>query len=681
MKLSKILSLALAVIMVVAIIPAAALADVWQQEAAYRKMWNDTDEIWAEIESVDAEMTANGDSEKEILNALYAIAAEGEGVVSCTWEDDNSFSFVHESGMINAYDREVNHPDTAIAHDGTEDYFFTTLERDETASSLDAILLGPYYGYDSSFTAQYREEVAAVAAVTGGNSTIYSGANVDANACKAIGNYGTIFFDSHGSTASGKSWLCTNSGVGYTNEDYTAQRALRSGSAAWVTGTFWEYYCPDMKDSFVWMAICLGMNTNTMAIPLMNAGCKAVYGYSQSVTFSGDYAYSRVFWNRMKAGDTIAEALDVMKAQYGVPDPYGNAYPIVVSEVDDYPANPDAAQNVYCEWRLPNESDLVITDATAVSFTENSFGIAPLFTHAITATIAPEGANNFVKTWRSSDETVATVDRKGVVTGISAGTATVTLTVTSTAASNTSYEYSASATVTVDNYYLPADVVYVPTTTIVAGEKYVIGYSTSSTNAIMTNVYYDSNNGRSLKTEAVTVGKLDGVDCITSTVNSDYDVVFSAANGGQIRFVNSGLYLNVTGAANNYLCMAATGAAWTWTVNEDNASGTMQIPTAASFKYLGVTNSGSYFGMFITGYNLTLYRKLTREVEPPTPPTVMGDANGDGVITTADALLVMRYTLGSVVLSPDALALSDFNGDGRVDTTDALLILRRTIGL
>ncbi|MBQ2517352.1 MAG: S8 family serine peptidase [Clostridia bacterium] len=58
-----------------------------------------------------------------------------------------------------------------------------------------------------------------------------------------------------------------------------------------------------------------------------------------------------------------------------------------------------------------------------------------------------------------------------------------------------------------------------------------------------------------------------------------------------------------------------------------------------------------------------------------------GDADGDGSVNSADALLVMRYVMGLV--GPDALDLDrcDMNGDGVVDSVDATIIMRMAMGM
>lgn len=63
-------------------------------------------------------------------------------------------------------------------------------------------------------------------------------------------------------------------------------------------------------------------------------------------------------------------------------------------------------------------------------------------------------------------------------------------------------------------------------------------------------------------------------------------------------------------------------------------------------------------------------------------PTIPGDANGDGVVSIEDALLVMRYALnmlpeGSVI----GIALCDMNNDGSIDLIDAAMVTRLAINI
>ena len=72
------------------------------------------------------------------------------------------------------------------------------------------------------------------------------------------------------------------------------------------------------------MAICEGMKRSgqgTTGAALLRAGAGVVYGYSQSVTFAGDYVYEETFWNLMKDFEnpaTVAEAFAQMVEEHGV---------------------------------------------------------------------------------------------------------------------------------------------------------------------------------------------------------------------------------------------------------------------------------------------------------------------------------------------------------------------------
>ncbi len=58
---------------------------------------------------------------------------------------------------------------------------------------------------------------------------------------------------------------------------------------------------------------------------------------------------------------------------------------------------------------------------------------------------------------------------------------------------------------------------------------------------------------------------------------------------------------------------------------------------------------------------------------------MIGDVDNNRTITTADARLVLQYTIGSVLLSPEQLKACDFNGDGAITTADARDILISTL--
>ena len=68
-------------------------------------------------------------------------------------------------------------------------------------------------------------------------------------------------------------------------------------------------------------------------------------------------------------------------------------------------------------------------------------------------------------------------------------------------------------------------------------------------------------------------------------------------------------------------------------------------------------------------------------VEVSNQDALLGDVNGDGMVDTTDAKLVMQYDLGLVDASALDLSVADVNGDGLVDTTDAKLIMQLDLGL
>lgn len=60
---------------------------------------------------------------------------------------------------------------------------------------------------------------------------------------------------------------------------------------------------------------------------------------------------------------------------------------------------------------------------------------------------------------------------------------------------------------------------------------------------------------------------------------------------------------------------------------------------------------------------------------------VMGDIDGDGKVTAADARLALRAAVDLDILTEEQLKAADMDGDGKVTAADARLILRKAVNL
>ena len=443
MKTRKFLALALALIMAFAMIPVASLAEnvdgLVNEAAAMRKL----DNAWAALDAAEADALAQGMSRTEVINAVYTAALNLNTVDKDSFSDFTKDGFYFTvDGMYCAYNyrlRNELNTDCAPVEEGvvlTKGNKKSVALKD--AESPNVFLIAPYYGHDSTFTDQYKREAQSIAEATGGEYLLIQSTSATGPAiAENFPDKGVVIFDSHGSQSGTSSYLCLTTNSGITQEDYNNGWAVNSGGAAWIDGRYIENHAPDtLSNCFVWMAICEGMKRQgqgTTGYALLRAGAGVVYGYSQSVTFVGDYMYEETFWNAMKNADdpaTVADAFNLMVEEHGACDPYGDAWPIVMSEDDPFPANPDSAQTVNSQWTLFGNPEPV--DITGFSLQQNAVEMYIGRTAEINFVRQPENANNYELVWTSSNESVATVTgnkRKATVTGISAGTATITCTV------------------------------------------------------------------------------------------------------------------------------------------------------------------------------------------------------------------------------------------------------------
>ena len=60
---------------------------------------------------------------------------------------------------------------------------------------------------------------------------------------------------------------------------------------------------------------------------------------------------------------------------------------------------------------------------------------------------------------------------------------------------------------------------------------------------------------------------------------------------------------------------------------------------------------------------------------------IFGDLDGDGQVTSSDALIVLRMSIGLTSHDSDTLTIADIDGDGYLTSSDALELLRFSIGL
>ena len=614
-RTKKLLAGLIAVLMVLAIVPLASLAQTVNAASSEARKLAKLDEAWEGIEAVEKEAMERKAEPSEITKAAYTAALNDplvdEG--SLVWESAIQFAFTVD-GMHCLYYYTAR---AAQPEDNTKgDTIVTTFGKrtGNCAGSPDVLLVGPYYSSDSSFTDQYKEEADSIAEATGGTCTKLVNANATGPAIAQ--NYtdkGVVIYDSHGTQSGTSSYLCLTTNSGITTTDYNNGWAVSSGSAAYIDGRYIQNHVSgQLSNCLVWMAICEGMKKSgngTTGTALLAAGAAAVYGYSQSVSFTGDYKYEATFWTEMKNGATMADALTVMKNTWGVPDPVsgGDAYPIVMSPVDPFPSNPDAAQTVYCDWTLFSQDPVAL----------ESFEIANTAGEAITsATLAmgksygvkvntnPSNANNYTISWTTSNPAVASVaasanGKTATLTGVGVGNATLTATVTT--------ESKAVLTKTI-NVVITEAPKWNPTTTIVPGEEYLIGFEVDGTvylavnyNVSASNHYYNSIGSNYYGYTAPALMQGESVIGVSGNADDlDYCIwTFETASGGHIYSGHEdGYYLQVYSGTSYADLHPGTNSNYTWTY--DAEAGTLYTYTSAN-RYAQYYTDGTTNMMGVTG--------------------------------------------------------------------------------
>ena len=237
---------------------------------------------------------------------------------------------------------------------------------------LDVCLFAPYYGLDDAFEGP------------GGISDSWA---------DAVESCAVVLIDSHGDRdpEGVSSFICLQSGRGLTARDYAVDPETGASHTYYVRYSDEMYFfevdgtvIADHMDKpaaggLFWSGTCYGMATDGICAPLLDKGAGAVYGYSKDVTFGGDSCWMVTFMDELTKGGTVARAASEMKRAWGAWDcspqicaynnwssglishtaadakRRGEAFPVVVSAEDPFPADPDAVQTVRSDWRLPRQ--------------------------------------------------------------------------------------------------------------------------------------------------------------------------------------------------------------------------------------------------------------------------------------------------------------------------------------
>ena len=387
--------------------------DLWDQILAYEKAQ------FRRTRSVRDAPTAADYAALSADVAAMVMASDDYIEGTCTYDGTNvNFFWKDADGEPQGYfpSLRAKTQNVTLPSEGTAETV-SYAERGGSSSGKNVYVIGPWYGSDPYFTNQYKTEGQSIAKATGGTCTTLTGTKATiAGVAKAMEDGAVVIFDSHGNTdydqpldykypdAPGE-YVCD--GVTKANTSYltlTTGTGLTAEDKKTVTGPFGAYqhafsyrsgggtvYCVDgtvianhmtknAPNSMLWMPICLGMATDGIYAPLREKGVEVVYGYSQSVTFTGDYEYEEDFWTAMKNGSTVAEAAAAMKKNYSYDPGYAKysyyntvakarkyfvAFPVVVSSEDTYPGQrsvvsggndksygADSVQTVKSTWKL-----------------------------------------------------------------------------------------------------------------------------------------------------------------------------------------------------------------------------------------------------------------------------------------------------------------------------------------
>lgn len=379
-QIKRIWAMLLAAMLVISSVPTGADAASAQSQSAQtiaEEAYADVEAVFDKLDNLPA--TKSGVGTQKIADTVTASADYREGSLevkgsTVIWWTTSGIRCIYSPSFAKIAENFV--PENSIDEIVNE----PAAKRGGSPSSREVYLIAPYYGIDASFSDQYKTEAANIARAIGDTDgcTVYSGrvATID-KVAEAVSKGAVVLFDSHGTTdyedgfdkvtGATNSFLCLNNVTGITDADYAVGAAYGGDGTVFVNGqTIANHMQSNSPGGICWFATCLSMATDTLCTPLRNKGVEVVYGYSQSVSFDGEYLFSETFWDTfLQEGKTVGQAVYAMKQKWGTWDTskqiaayYGwaiwcddidmarkayKSFPVVVSDEDAYPGQRSAS--------------------------------------------------------------------------------------------------------------------------------------------------------------------------------------------------------------------------------------------------------------------------------------------------------------------------------------------------
>lgn len=402
--LQRLLAFLIVFAVILSVLPA-----VFSEEAQTEETVYGVDKLWRQIDNLSNAAAKRGVPGEaafaSISDKVYALVEASDTAAPHTLAANGSFiSWVDRETQIPCcYSPEQEAAKagmSALSASDTAQEILRSAAPTRTASlsdcpqSLNVGLLQPYWEsnasyYDASFryySSFFVQQANQLAQKTGGELIHFTMENVTPDTVAyTLQNCGFVMINTHGITdysngsdktsRANSSYLCltinSNSVSDIVSllheEDY---KTTHTGPF----GTYYDvyygsgYYCingtvianhmtADAPNSLFYIGCCLGMATDGIIAPLREKGVETAIGFSQSVTFKGDYSYMMSVTQSFSDGDNLAEAMAEAKQNVGITDPYktkDSCYPIVVSTADVYPGHGyvDAPQAVSSSWHL-----------------------------------------------------------------------------------------------------------------------------------------------------------------------------------------------------------------------------------------------------------------------------------------------------------------------------------------